>query len=216
MPAWLVRDDAAGYHAQLAHVRRYWPQHDPPLWPDYFLLLGEASLTLYEGKPEVGFELVSSQGKTYGRGTVTTASSMANIRFAACLAACASSALASPSTGSAEQRARWCEAVDASERVLEQDGSPSGRGLLQLLRSARDLRLGDTASGLVALRRAIEQLDDAELGMQAAATRVRLGQRIGSDAGELLVRVGSAAMLSQGVCDVDRMTELLCPGLRVA
>lgn len=214
MPAWLAQDDGAGYRAQLAHVHRYWQPRNPPLWPDYFLLLGEALLSVYEGNPELGFELIEAHGKTYGRATVTTASSNANLRYAACRAACAASALACSSgpTAAAAKRTEWLAALDTSATALERDGTLVARGLLELLRSAREFATADRLGALASLRRAVALLDDAELAMQAAAARRRLGQMIGGDEGRMLVEVGTAAMQSQSIKDIERMTELLCPG----
>jgi eukaryotic-like serine/threonine-protein kinase len=48
--------------------------------------------------------------------------------------------------------------------------------------------------------------------MHVAALRRRLGQWLGGDEGRGLLRSGEVFMNSQGVRDLDAMSELLCPG----
>jgi eukaryotic-like serine/threonine-protein kinase len=62
------------------------------------------------------------------------------------------------------------------------------------------------------LRLAVNQLDDVEMKLYAAAARVRLGRLLGGDEGRGLVDAGSGFMTLQGVRDQEGMTRLLAPG----
>ena len=52
--------------------------------------------------------------------------------------------------------------------------------------------------------------------MLAASARRRLGQLLGGDEGTALLAAGDAFMRAQGVKNLEALTEVSCPGLRLS
>jgi hypothetical protein len=69
---------------------------------------------------------------------------------------------------------------------------------------------GDRARAL--LVESLAALEQAELAMEAAAVRRRLGQLTGGDEGRALVEAADAAMEAQGIRRPARMAAMLLPG----
>jgi hypothetical protein len=63
------------------------------------------------------------------------------------------------------------------------------------------------------MRAAVAQCDATELGMHAAAARVRLGELLGGDEGKTLREAGFAKMTAEDIVKPDRVLSLYAPAL---
>jgi hypothetical protein len=215
LPAWLAPDDASGYARQLAEARRFWHPQEPRRWPDHFLLMGEALLSIYVGEPERGFELLEAERAAHARSLHVVASASSKALYTGRHALCAAAALRAPQARHGDPaRARWLANIRAAIAHLRRHGGAAARSQAETLEAVLSLCAHDTAGAITHLRRAITIEDEAGLVMVAAATRRRLGQLIGGDHGKALVHSGEAVMLRQGVKNLEAMTELVCPGCR--
>jgi hypothetical protein len=214
MPAWLCLDDPQGYRVQLRDARRQWRERAPLRWPDYFMLVGEATLEIYTGDPARGFTLLTARHADYRRARLTTGASVGAAAYAGHLARCAASALRA-GTPSSLQRGVWRQSIADTRARLARAGSVKGQAEAHALQAALALDDGEREQACAALRSAIAAFDTAELGLCAAAARRRLGQLLAGEQGRELIAAGDAFMSSQGVKNVEASTELGCPGCRV-
>jgi hypothetical protein len=102
-------------------------------------------------------------------------------------------------------------AAEEEARALGREGAPWARALAQLLSAGVAAGRGekDRVPGL--LRDAAEQCDVAAMRLYAAAARRRLGQWLGGDEGQTLVKSADDWMAEQQVLRPERMTALLVP-----
>ena len=103
-------------------------------------------------------------------------------------------------------------------RVAEQYGDKLGKeGMLwtdaiaTLRRAGIRSALEDKDGAVRELLAAVTQCDAADLGLHAAAARVRLGELLGGDEGAALREVGLAALRSEDVKKPDAMVALFAP-----
>jgi eukaryotic-like serine/threonine-protein kinase len=214
MPAWLTTGDAAQYRRQLAEVARLWTPRARPHWPDYVLLMGEALVSIYEGQPRLGFELLEQRRSAYGRYMLTRGANKGNVGYATHHGRCAAAALgALPRSASSSQRAPFLTVLRRSIRKLRSNGSPKALGGAALLDAALCFERGGSERSVDLMRQALLWFERAGAHMFEAAVQRRLGQLQGGDEGRQRVALGDAFMLDQGVADLEAETELDCPGL---
>jgi hypothetical protein len=80
------------------------------------------------------------------------------------------------------------------------------------MQAAGALGAGDQEAAVRYLRASLEAWRDTDSRMYEAAAQRRLGQLLGGDEGRSLVQAAEAAMHAQGIADIEKMTELNCPG----
>jgi tetratricopeptide (TPR) repeat protein len=211
MPAWLAEGGGPSYRRQLAEVARHWQPSQEPRWPDYVLLMGEALVSIFEGQPHLGFDLLDRRRATYMRYMLTRGAGKGSMGFATHHGRCAASALGTLGRGHAG-RARWTRVLEQSSAALTKNPSTKAQGMASMLAAALAVQRGDTESGVALLRRALDAFERAETRMFVAAVRRRLGEMVGGDEGRELISRGDEVMLQQGVKDLDAETELSCPG----
>ena len=68
---------------------------------------------------------------------------------------------------------------------------------------------GDLDAAVALYRQAIDELDATKQHLRANATRRRLGELVGGDEGQILLRVSDSWFASQGVVDHDAMTRMV-------
>lgn len=212
--AWLAPADPEGYRRALAVLRQHLPRSSRSSAASHWLVIGEATLALYEGTPEVGYALLE-------RAHHAQPSFIHNQRRAQLAlhtlrhGQCAASALSQlPAGHASSRRSRLREEIEQSGRVLERLGGPARTSAAECLRAALALDAGLWLEAAYRLAAALQLQAAAGLALSAAATRRRLGQLTGGAAGRRLVTDTEASMRAQGIHNVEAMTELLCPGLR--
>jgi eukaryotic-like serine/threonine-protein kinase len=216
LPAWLVPDDPDGYLRQLEEIERHhWKMQAEPQWPDYMLLMGEAMTSIYAGRPWHGFELLTARHTAYQRSMFAKGPGSASVRYAMQLGACAVSSLRALPDRLPPNRAAWLHAARTAIATLRGHGDDASMGSALALQAALELDAGELARGCEALRGAVPLLQQSELRMLAAATKLRLGELVAGEEGAGLIGAATQVMRGQGVKNLDSMTELLCPGCRV-
>jgi len=89
---------------------------------------------------------------------------------------------------------------------------PWVRALGLLLDAALHLQSGDLPGAHGLLAQAITLLETCGMQLYAAAARIRFGRLVGGPDGETMVQVARDFMVSQGVTEPERMTDLLATG----
>ena len=69
----------------------------------------------------------------------------------------------------------------------------------------------DTESATAYLEDAAEKLDAADMALDAAAARRRLGTLLGDERGDALVAEADAWMQQEGISNPERMAAMLAP-----
>ena len=213
MPAWVGIDGGQGYRRQLAEAARYWKPRARPQWPDFLLLMGEALLSIYEGQPQRGFDLLEVRRAAYDRNMLSRGSGKGRISYAIHHARCAAAALGAVPSARRSERSRWTVQLRRAAGTIEKRGSPDARGFAELFEAALALDRGPSEAGLARLRGALGAFEQAGMRLYAAACQRRLGQLVGGDEGKVLLERGDEFMLAQGVVNVEAETELHCPGV---
>ena len=126
---------------------------------------------------------------------------------------CAAAALRSAKGANPGQHERARAAVRDSIVDLRRNGSAKSLGLAATLEAALALDASTPHRAGELLRDAVAHLDAAGNAMLAAAARRRLGQLLGGDEGTALLAAGDAFMRTQGVKNLEGLTEVSCPGL---
>jgi hypothetical protein len=212
MPAWLVDDDVRGYEQRLASARRHLDDRSEPGWPAFLLLYAEALLSIYTGDPQRGLSLFG-EDDVFQRSLIARRAVLGALGYANHRGRCAAAALGSPGLSSARRRGA-IEALHESSVLMKRQGKTRSQGLAWMLDAALSLHKGARERAIRELRHALQLLTQGEVLMHAAATRRRLGQLVGGLEGERLLTMGDAFMRSQGVREIEKMTELNCPGFR--
>jgi tetratricopeptide (TPR) repeat protein len=214
MPAWVGVDGGQGYRRQLAEVSRHWKPRARPQWPDFLLLMGEALLSIYEGQPQRGFDLLEVRRAAYDRNMLNRGSGKGRISYAIHHARCAAAALrATRPSASRSERTRWTVHLSRTVATIEKRGSPNARAFAALFQAVLALDEAVSDAGIAGLRRALGAFDQAGMRLYAAACQRRLGQIVGGDEGRALVERGEGFMRWQGVVNIEAETELHCPGV---
>lgn len=214
MPAWLTNGDMASYRRQLAEVARHWTPRARPHWPDFLLLVGDALASIYEGRPQHGFELFEARARVYGRHMLARGGGTGSIAYAIYHARCAAAVLGA-TKGSSQQRApRAARALRRSLASLSHYTTPKASASAQMLRAALVLADGEQEACARSLAEAASGFERAGMHMFVAACRRRLGQLLGGAQGRELIARGDRFMLAQGVVDLESETEMDCPGCR--
>ena len=104
-------------------------------------------------------------------------------------------------------------------RVARRDGKGLCRDWQQWARPLGQLVLaglaaveGNQRQSIKLLRVGIQQCDEAELALFAAAARCRLGALLNNNEGQSLLTAGTNFMQQQGIRSPERMIEMLIPG----
>jgi tetratricopeptide (TPR) repeat protein len=207
LPAWLSRDDVAGYRRVLEYARGRWGTHGASLEFDrtgYQLLRGDVVAAIYEGEPLRALRIVdqySDASATSGQRPVFDFLKMV------CSASVLARAHALPLGSSETDAIRYKLAQYTELRRV-----PNLRPFSFVFEAALALEKRDVVNAVSALRCALDHFERAQVGMHAAATRRRLGQLISGDEGRMLVLESDEFMTAQGVRNLEAMTEIHCPG----
>jgi hypothetical protein len=206
LPAWLSHRGPAEARARYGEVKgRYQPQMSYQ-WPDFFILLAEQSLALYERDPERALRLSSEQWPRV-RGAQLLRLRMAGSAMLYSRAGCALAVLRKAKSASAERAV-----VQADMKTLYSTRLPHAPGYAAVLESGLLVHAGDEQRASEKLRFAIDRFDASGMRSYAAGAKRRLGELLGGTEGDALVGEADATLSAEGVLDSDSVTEMLTPG----
>lgn len=209
VPAWLSLRGVEDARRRFEEVKsRYQPQFSYQ-WPDFFILLAEQNLALYEGDARRGLQLATEQ-----RTGLEQAQLMRLHMARGCLlytrGGCALAALRQSKHGGSAERAM----VLADLKYLRATDVPNAAAWASVLEGGLALHERKPEVACDRLRAAVGGFESAGLQLYAAAAQRRLGQLQGGRDGEALSARAEAAMRAQGVRDLESTTEMLTPGCR--
>jgi eukaryotic-like serine/threonine-protein kinase len=203
----LLDDDVAAARTTAATAARAWSrqgfhhQH----WD---MLLAEATIDLYAGDAAAAWARVERTWPALGRSLLLmiqlTRIEAWHLRGRAALA------LALVATGDERRRALH-EAARAARRLVRERADWSRPLGLLVEAGVRRLR-GDEVGAAAALRRALGDLEAADMALWAAACRVQLGALVGGDEGQALAAAGSAWLATQAIVRPSQVVATLIPG----
>lgn len=209
MPAWIARDDAAGYRRQLERARSHWQHHASFLTLDrttYGLHRAEVMLAIYERDPLHGLWLLEERDSTPMK--VTHRRDHEFLR-GLCGGAALGAARLQRVAVSQRERDRLRALV---ERCSSQQRSVSKRPFAHMLAAVLELERSDHEAAAHELGVAAELFDGLALPMSSVGARRRQGQLLGGSRGSALVARADTFLREQGVVDHEALNELLCPG----
>jgi eukaryotic-like serine/threonine-protein kinase len=123
----------------------------------------------------------------------------------------ARSALAAAVASTGSERAQLLEVAAKFTAKLAREGMPWMDAIATLRRAGLCSARDDQDGAVRELRAALPALDSAELGLHAAAARVRLGTLLGGDEGTALREAGLAKLRAEEVKNPDAMVALYAP-----
>lgn len=174
---------------------------------NYYALLAETQVDLYDGRGHEGWERVSGDWRALKMSFLLTVPSVRieanHLRARAALAA---------AEGGEDARDEALADARRHVRQLSKERAAWARALAGPLRAALAVQSGDQAGGARLLAQGVEHLDREELKLYAAAARFRLGQLAGGDEGRDHVDQARRFFDEQQVADPDRMLAMLVPG----
>jgi hypothetical protein len=212
--AWLVPDNASGYVSVLAEAKRQWRGSAQPRWPDFVMLAGESQHLIYQGESVAAFQLFERESARYAASEVGRSAGAGISGFAAHHGKAAAAALSSQPRDIAQAQ-RMRAVLRASIVSLKRAGGAKRTGIAGMLDAALALDKGERRQARELLIGAAETLESTGAAMWAAAARRRAGQLIPSVEGTTLIALGDSFMQSQGVKNLEAMTEVNCPGCSV-
>lgn len=206
---WLARDDVAGARQALAEIRQPDSAHQVD-WPDWLRLFAETQVDLYGGEGAAAWTRMAAAWPRLARTTVmwvqSTRIEAAHLRGRAALAAAAQ-------VGGGSAAVEPLRAVRHTVLRLRRERVAWASGFADLLAAGAADQAGG-ADARTTLARALETLEEARLGLFAAAARRRLAAMVGGSEGTALVEAADRWMAAQGIADAARMTAMLAPGFR--
>jgi hypothetical protein len=210
MGAWLAFDDAAGYRRQLERARSHWGNYGATLTTDrasYGLHRAEVMVSIYEGTPLVGYELLVRRANAPMKATHRRDHTL--LRSLCCVAA-----LGAARAG----RLRLPDRMKLREEARptgELRNAPQTRAYAHVIDAAIAVDEGRLDVAVRELRTAERLFESTSMPVMVAATRRRLGPLMGGDEGRALVSAAEAFLQSIHVRDLDALNEMLCPGCTI-
>ena len=206
---WLAADDPDRARRELSDAMSQWAQAKFSNQEWRATVYG-AEIDLYAGDFERAYQRVEGLERALKRNFFLFVHYVRSLTaFIQGRAAVASAAGVSPS----RRRARLTEARRYA-RQLERERMPWTTALASIVRAALAHAEGDRPRTLAALRAAMDEANEANIALHAAAARHELGLLMGGDEGEQLVREAEEAMKTRGVAAPSRYAAMLVPGLR--
>ncbi len=195
--------------ARLAEVKGCHSPQRTYQWPDFFRLIGDLNLGLYQGTFRGACEAAERQWQAIEHAQLLRLHiARGPLHYA--YGGCALSIVRGASGLNDGQRAT----VDAAVRKLRATQVGHAAAMASVLEAGLALHERRDALAVQRLRFAMSRFDQSEMRMYAAAARRRLGQLIGGDEGRSLIAAGDTAMASESVIDLEATTEMLVPGCR--
>jgi hypothetical protein len=201
----LMADDPEGAQRELHQVMGQWSRRGYHV-EHYTGLIAQLLIDLYVGKGRVGWSHVQEQwAMLEGALLLRVQQVRIFMRFLrACCAVAAATEVPAP-----EPLLRQAE-QDA--RRLEGENMPWADALARLTHAGVRGHRGDQVTAAVLFREAVTLLEAAGLRGYAAAARRGLGELLGGDEGEALVRQADTWMAAQQIRNPARMAAMLAPG----
>jgi hypothetical protein len=210
VPAWLANRGPAEARIRFEEIKSHYQCQSSYQWPDFFILLAELSLALYEGNARSALQLATAQWSKLERAQLLRLQ-MARGAILYARGGCALAVLREAGSEAQAERAT----VRADARRLRATDVPHAPGWAAVLDAGLSLQERDTSSAMAYLELAIRHFDASGMRLYAAAARRRLAQIPGNPEKAALLEAADRALVIEGVRDLESTTEMLVPGCGV-
>ena len=197
----MLRHDVHGAREHLREALALWPyagfhiQH-------VSVLFSEGMLSLYDGDGATACTAISAKWRVMVSSLQTqnqqTRVMLRDVRARGALAAAAEGI----------EPARHLQRAARDADSLAGERAPWASALAHRLRAGIALQRGDDGAAVQWLRSALPALDEADMVIQSAAIRRRLGSLVGGDEGRDLIQRAESVMRARGVVDIESTTRL--------
>jgi serine/threonine protein kinase/tetratricopeptide (TPR) repeat protein len=206
--AWLAEDDVEAARRHVREAISAWSFNGYHL-QHYRAMLAEANIELYTGHHAEAYERIVRDWTRLKRSFLLTVQYIRAdahfVRARAAIASCASCDAAP------NKRARLAEAERLARR-LAREHMAWVRPLESIIRAGVASALNDRTLAIQWLRKSLEQAQEAEMELHAAAVRHQLGALLGGEDGREHVRLADEVMKRQGIRAPVRVAAMLVPG----
>jgi len=203
---WIARDDVAGGRAAVDRIAERWSPRGYQLqhWNE---MASNALLDIYAGEVRSARKRLEDGWGPISRSLLTK---IQVVRFEVNeLQVRTALAAARVSTGS--ERDRLLQIAEAHTEKLGRERLAWTDAITSLRRAGIRNARGDADGAMREFRAAVTACETAELGLHAAAARVRLGELVGGDEGNALRDAGLAALRAEEVKNPDAFVALYAP-----
>lgn len=201
---WLAADQPDKARAEVLEALKSWPQGGFHL-QHYISLHALVQIEIYTGDMEVAQRHVEGQWQALENSQLFRTPGVAlealQLRGRATVAACA-----------VRRDEGKLRSVEKMARRMEKVKMTWSKPYATLLRAAVAEQLTDGENATRLLSQALEMFERAEMGLYAAATRRRLGERLGGERGQQLITEADAWMIEQKIKNPKALVRMLAPG----
>ncbi len=203
---WIARDDVAGGRAAVDRISDRWSLRGYQLqhWNE---MASNALLDIYAGDIEAARKRLEAGWGPISRSLLTK---IQVVRFEV-HELHARSAIAAARVATGNDRARLLKIAEHHTDKLGREDLAWTKAITALRRAGVCETYQDSDAAVREYRAAIVAADAAELGMHAAAARVRLGALLGGDEGSALRDTGFATLRAEEVKNPDAFVALYAP-----
>jgi hypothetical protein len=194
MAAWIATDDVEGARKHLAQSTADWAQANFLVQHSH-RMVWEAEVELYSGEGERAWIRLAQDEAALERSCLLEIHMIRSMTFWVR----GRSAVASLGSARGSTRGARLAVARQAQRLLEREAMPWTDALAAALESSIAMARQDAGSAEIALNRAIDLAETAEMAVHAAAARHRLGSLLGGDRGTALVTNAEEAMRARGV-----------------
>ena len=201
---WLAADDPDRARDEVIAAMTSWPRKGFHL-QHYTSLVALAQIELYTGDSEVAWKHIEGQLKPLEKSMLLR---IQGLRIDA-MQLRGRLAVASALGRQKEARLRIAETV--ADRIARED-MPYSNPYARLIRAGIARTRGDDVSAVALLERALQEFEAADMRLYAIATRYRLGEMVGGERGDELLKSANEWMSRQQIKNPPRVVNLMAPG----
>jgi tetratricopeptide (TPR) repeat protein len=201
---WLVADDPNKAREEVIAAMKVWT-HEAFHLQHYSSLVALAQIELYTGDAEVAFKQFEAQLPALRR------SLMLRIQTVRIEARHLRARTAIASAVGSHRNRRLRIAGKVAKRILR-EGMPWANPLALLIQAGIASSQAEHPEAIRLLSEALEGFASAEMALYEAATRRRLGEMLGGDEGNRLIKEADSWMTNQRVKNPVALTRMLAPG----
>jgi hypothetical protein len=206
---WIARDDLEGGRKAVAQIANRWSPRGYQIqhWND---LASGTMLDLYAGDVAAARQRVEDGWKPMNKALLTQVQ-VIRCEINELQARTAIASAVACGEGHASERDRYLKIAEHHTKTLGKEGMAWTNAIAILRRAGVSAARGDRETAATELRAAVTACDGAELGMHAAAARLRLADLLGGDEGAALRAAGLAALVAEDVAKPEEFARVFAP-----
>jgi eukaryotic-like serine/threonine-protein kinase len=202
----LAADDAARAREELADIMSRWSQKGYHII-HFNGISRHYEIDLYSGDLGSAWRRITHLESVHRRSLLSRVQFLRIITYFR--RGCCALAVAADSA----DRAALCRIAAGDARLIEREGTPYGRPMVDYLRAGLARARGDRDGAVTSLAAAVSGFEGVDMELYAQSTRRRLGEHLGGEAGRELVGRADSWMQDRGIRDPSRMASIYAPWL---